>query len=105
MTAFVKNMLAMGVDPTQLSEFDFQKISSQYGYTKDEIVSMYNDAKTTQDQTTQLTNAKAQADIDKENADTNSFDFSQGQAHYVVDPKTGKVTQVANLPKTSARRK
>jgi len=104
MTAFVKNMVAMGVDPTQLSDADLQKISSQYGYTKDEIVSMYNDVKTTQDQTTQtnaLTNAKAQADIDKENADTNSFDLSQGQAHYIVDPKTGQVTQVANLPKTA----
>ena len=101
MTAFVKNMLAMGVDPTQLSSSDMQKIQSQYGYSQAEIVSMYNDAKTAQDQATQAS-AKAQADIDKENADTNSFDLSQGQAHYVVDPKTGQVTQVANLPKTSA---
>jgi len=97
-TAFVKNMISLGVDPTQLSDADFQKLQDQYGFTRDQLSSMYSDAKTSQDQTT----AKNAADIAKANADANQFNLSEGQARYVYDPATGKTTLIAARPKTDS---
>ncbi len=94
-TAFVKNMISLGVDPKQLSDSDFQKLQDQYGFTRDQLTSLYTDTKTSQDQAT----AKNAADLAKTNADTNQFNLNAGQARYSYDPATGKTTLMASQPK------
>ncbi len=100
-TAFIKNMLALGVDPTSLSDADFEKLQDQYGFTRDQLSTLYNDAKTEKDQAA-LTAEKAKADLDKAKNDANQFDLGEGQARYVFDPVTGKATIIASKAKTYA---
>jgi hypothetical protein len=100
-SAFVKNMLALGVDPTSLSDSDFEKLQDQYGFSKEQLSSLYNDAKTEKDSAA-LTAEKAKADLDKAKNDANQFDLGEGQARYVYDPVTGKTTVIASKAKTYA---
>jgi LysM repeat protein len=100
-TAFVKNMLSLGVDPTSLSDSDFQKLQDQYGFSKDQLVSLYNDAKTQKDQT-DTTTAKAKADLEKSQNDANQFSLNEGDARYVYDPATGTAKLIASRAKTYA---
>ena len=100
-TAFIKNMLSLGVDPTQLSDNDFQKLQDQYGFSKDQLISLYNDAKTQKDQAdTQA--AKAKADLEKSQNDANQFSLNEGDARYVYDPATGTAKLIAARAKTYA---
>lgn len=100
-TAFIKNMLALGVDPTSLSDSDFTKLQDQYGFSKDQLSSLYSDAKAEKDQAT-FAAEKAKVDLDKAKSDANQFDLSEGQARYVYDPVTGKTTLIASKTKTYA---
>lgn len=100
-TAFIKNMLALGVDPTQLSDADVQKLQDQYGFSKDQLVSLYNDAKT-QKATADTTAEKAKADLEKSKNDANQFSLNEGDARYVYDPATGTAKLVAARAKTYA---
>jgi murein DD-endopeptidase MepM/ murein hydrolase activator NlpD len=100
-SAFIKNMLALGVDPTSLSDADFEKLQDQYGFTKEQLSTFYNDAKTERDQAT-LKAEKEKVDLDKAKNDANQFDLSEGQARYVYDPVTGKTTIIASKAKTYA---
>jgi len=100
-TAFIKNMLALGVDPTQLSDSDVQKLQGQYGFSKDQLVSLYNDAKT-QKSTADITTEKAKADLEKSKNDANQFSLNEGDARYVYDPATGTAKLVAARAKTYA---
>ncbi len=100
-TAFIKNMLALGVDPTSLSDTDFEKLQDQYGFTRDQLATLYNDAKAEKDQAA-LTAEKAKVDLDKAKNDANQFDLGEGQARYVYDPVTGQTTVVASKAKTYA---
>lgn len=94
-SAFVKNMVALGVDPNTLSDADFQKLSAQYGVSRDQIIAAYNTEKSAK-ATADLATKKTESDIAK----NNQFDLGEGQAKYVIDPVTGKATQVAFNPKT-----
>lgn len=96
-TALVKNMLALGVDPSSLSDADFQKLQNQYGVTKDQVSSLYTDLKT-QKASADLETKKTQAELDK----NNTFTLNEGDARYTVDPVTGKATLVAARAKTPA---
>lgn len=100
-SAFVKNMLALGVDPSQLSDADFQKLQEQYGFTREQLGSLYNDAKTEKDQAA-MESEKAKADLDKAKRDATEFDLSEGQARYVYDPVTGEAKLIASKAKTYA---
>ena len=100
-SAFVKNMLALGVDPTSLSDDDFEKLQDQYGFSKEQLSTLYNDAKAEKDQAA-LTAEKAKVDLDKAKNDANQFDLGEGQARYVYDPVTGKATIIASKAKTYA---
>ena len=100
-SAFVKNMLALGVDPTSLSDADFEKLQDQYGFTKEQLSTFYNDAKTEKEQAA-LKAEKEKADLDKAKNDANQFDLGEGQARYVYDPVTGKATIIASKAKTYA---
>lgn len=98
-TAFVKSMLSLGVDPSQLSDADFQKLQDQYGFTKEQLASLYNDSKSAQD-TQDRQAQKEQADLDKAQSDANQFDLSEGEARYVYDPETGTAKLIAARAKT-----
>ncbi len=100
-TAFVKNMLALGVDPSSLDSTDFQKLQDQYGFTKEQLVSLYNDAKAQKDQA-DITSEKAKVDLDKSKNDANQFSLNDGDARYVYDPATGTAKLIASRPKTFA---
>lgn len=100
-TAFVKNMLALGVDPSQLSDADFQKLQEQYGFTREQLGSLYTDAKTQKDQAA-IESEKAKVDLDKAKRDATEFDLSEGQARYVYDPVTGEAKLIASKAKTYA---
>ena len=100
-SAFVKNMLALGVDPTQLSDADFQKLQEQYGFTKEQLGSLYNDAKT-QNEQMGLATDKTKADIEKIKNDANQFNLNEGDARYVYDPETGTAKLIAARAKTYA---
>jgi murein DD-endopeptidase MepM/ murein hydrolase activator NlpD len=100
-TAFVKNMLALGVDPTSLSDSDFQKLQDQYGFTKEQLASLYNDAKAEKEKN-DLTNDKARVDLDKAKNDANQFSLNEGDARYVYDPETGTAKLIAARAKTYA---
>ncbi len=100
-TAFIKNMLSLGVDPTQLNDSDFQKLQDQYGFSKDQLVSLYNDAKTQKD-TDNIAAEKAKVDLDKAKNDANQFSLNEGDARYVYDPETGTAKLIASRAKTYA---
>ena len=107
-SAFIKNMLALGVDPTSLSDADFEKLQDQYGFSKDQLVSLYSDAKT-QKATAEQESAKSAADLEKTKADAekaknevNQFELSEGEGRYVYDPATGTAKLVASRAKTYA---
>ncbi len=100
-TAFIKNMLSLGVDPTQLSDSDFQKLQDQYGFSKDQLVSLYNDAKT-QKGTDDTAAEKAKVDLEKSKNDANQFSLNEGDARYVYDPATGTAKLIASRAKTYA---
>ena len=100
-TAFIKNMLALGVDPTQLSDSDFQKLQDQYGFSKDQLTSLYIDAQTQKAQTDTATE-KAKVDLEKAKTDANQFSLNEGDARYVYDPVTGTAKLVASRAKTFA---
>lgn len=100
-SAFVKNMLALGVDPTSLSDQDFEKLQDQYGFTKEQLTSLYNDAKT-QKQQADMASEKAKVDLDKSKNDANQFSLNEGDARYVYDPETGTAKLIASRAKTYA---
>lgn len=100
-SAFVKNMLALGVDPTSLSDSDFQKLQEQYGFTKEQLTTLYNDAKAEKEQTA-LKTEKEKVDLDKAKNDANQFSLNEGDARYVYDPETGTAKLIAARSKTYA---
>ncbi len=100
-SAFIKNMLSLGVDPTSLSDSDFQKLQDQYGFSKDQLISLYNDAKT-QKSTADTAAEKAKVDLEKSKNDANQFSLNEGDARYVYDPATGTAKLIASRAKTYA---
>lgn len=100
-SVFVKNMLALGVDPSQLSDSDFQKLQDQYGFSKEQLSSLYNDAKTQKEQA-DIATEKTKVDLDKAKNDANQFSLNEGDARYVYDPKTGTAKLIASRAKTYA---
>ncbi|MBP9701400.1 MAG: LysM peptidoglycan-binding domain-containing protein [Candidatus Pacebacteria bacterium] len=100
-SAFVKNMLALGVDPTSLSDADFEKLQDQYGFSKEQLSTLYNDAKAERDQST-LKTEKEKVDLDKAKNDANQFSLNEGDARYVYDPETGTAKLIASRAKTYA---
>lgn len=95
--ALVKNMLSLGVDPSQISDDDIKKLQQQYGYNREQLTALFNDAKTAKT-TADLEAKKAQAELDK----NNTFTLNEGDARYTVDPVTGKATLIAARAKTFA---
>ena len=100
-SAFIKNMLALGVDPTSLSDSDFQKLQDQYGFSRDQLTSLYNDGKTQKEQQ-DLQTQKTQSELDKAKNDANQFSLNEGDARYVYDPATGTAKLIAARAKTYA---
>ena len=100
-TAFLRNMLALGVDPSEIDDKDFEQIEDQYGFTKDQLVSLFGDIKTEQDSATRATE-KEKVELDKAKMAANQFDLSEGEARYVYDPETGTAKLVAARAKTYA---
>ena len=107
-TSFLKNMLALGVDPKEISDADFESIKDQYGFSKDQLISLFGDLKAQKaaaDQESQMDAAdldQKKATTEKTRAEINQFDLSEGQARYVYDPETGKTTVIASKAKTYA---
>ena len=100
-TAFVKNMLSLGVDPTSLSDSDFQKLQDQYGFSKEQLISLYSDAKTQKEQQDRDAE-KSKFDLEKAKNDSNQFSLNEGDARYVYDPETGTAKLIASRAKTFA---
>jgi len=105
---FVQYMLALGVDPTSLSDADLKKLQTQYGVGKEQIANLYDSAKSAKsdkDRESQMADAdleKTKADAEKARASVNQFDLSEGEARYVYDPETGTAKLVASRAKTYA---
>lgn len=100
-TAFVKNMLALGVDPTELNDSDFQKLQDQYGFTREQLASLYSDVKSEKEQEN-MQDKKSKIDLEKAKNDSNQFSLNEGEARYVYDPATGTAKLVAARGKTFA---
>lgn len=100
-SAFVKNMLVLGVDPTSLSDSDFQKLQDQYGFTKDQLSTLYSDAKAEKEKS-DLATEKTKVELDKAKNDANQFSLNEGDARYVYDPETGTAKLIASRAKTYA---
>lgn len=100
-SAFVKNMLALGVDPTSLSDSDFEKLQDQYGFTREQLSSLYSDAKAEKDKAV-MTTEKEKLDLEKTKSESNQFELGEGEARYVYDPETGTAKQIAARSKTFA---
>jgi hypothetical protein len=100
-SAFVKNMLALGVDPSSLSDADFEKLQDQYGFTKEQLATLYNDAKSEKEKS-DLTTEKTKVELDKAKNDANQFSLNEGDARYVYDPETGTAKLIAARAKTYA---
>lgn len=107
-TSFLKNMLALGVDPKEISDADFESIKDQYGFSKDQLVSLFGDLKAQKaaaDQEAEMDAAdldQKKATTEKTRAEINQFDLSEGQARYVYDPETGTTKVIASKAKTYA---
>jgi len=107
-TSFLKNMLALGVDPKEISDADFEKIQDQYGFSKDQLISIFSDIKAQKvaaDQEAAMSEAdleQKKVDTEKTKSEINQFDLGEGQARYVYDPVTGKTTIIASKAKTYA---
>ncbi|KND49810.1 MAG: hypothetical protein AB203_01835 [Parcubacteria bacterium C7867-008] len=100
-TSFLRNMLALGVDPTEIDDKDFEKIQDQYGFTKDQLSSFFADIKTQQESANREVE-KDKVDLDKAKMEANQFDLTEGEARYVYDPETGTAKLVAERAKTYA---
>lgn len=81
-----KLFASQGIDPSTLSKEDVAKLESTYGVNLSSFKSMIGDAKLALD--------KAQ-----------SFELSDGQAKYTIDPTTGKAVLVAENNKNFAPNK
>lgn len=100
-TAFLRNMLALGVDPNEISDKDFEKIQDQYGFSKSQLIALFGDIKSAQE----AQNREAEMGnltLEKARTDANQFDLSEGQARYVYDPETGTARVIAERAKTYA---
>lgn len=100
-SAFVKHMLAVGVDPTSLTDQDFEKLQDQYGFTKEQLSSLYSDAKAEKENADRTTE-KENLDLEKARSESNQFELGEGEARYVYDPATGTAKQIAARAKTFA---
>jgi LysM repeat protein len=107
-TSFLRNMLALGVDPNEIDDKDFEKLEDQYGFSKDQITALFSDIKTqkaAQEQESSMSAAdleKKKIDIEKTKTEMNQFDLSEGEARYVYNPETGTAKLVAARAKTYA---
>jgi murein DD-endopeptidase MepM/ murein hydrolase activator NlpD len=107
-TSFLRNMLALGVDPNEIDDKDFEKLEDQYGFSKEQISTLFSDIKTqkaAQEQESEMSAAdleKKKIDIEKTKTEMNQFDLSEGEARYVYDPETGTAKLVAARAKTYA---
>lgn len=100
-TAFLRNMLALGVDPNEISDKDFEKLEDQYGFSKEQISSLFSDIKAQQETQTREAE-KEKVDLDKAKNDANQFSLNEGDARYVYDPETGTAKLIAARAKTYA---
>lgn len=100
-TAFLRNMLALGVDPNEISDADFEKLEDQYGFSKDQISALFSDIKT-QNESQAAEAEKEKVALDKAKNDANQFSLNEGDARYVYDPETGTAKLIASRAKTYA---
>ncbi len=107
-TSFLKNMLALGVDPKEISDADFEKIQDQYGFSKDQLTSIFSDIKAQKiaaDQEASMSVAELEqkkVNTEKTKSEINQFDLGEGQARYIYDPETGTTKLIASKAKTYA---
>jgi hypothetical protein len=100
-TAFLRNMLALGVDPNEIDDKDFEKLEDQYGFSKAQISTLFADIKT-QQEAQNRESEKDKVDLDKAKNDANQFSLNEGDARYVYDPETGTAKLIAARAKTYA---
>lgn len=100
-SAFVKQMLSLGIDPSSLEDKDFEKLQDQYGFSKEQLSSLYSDAKAEKDKADRNAE-KEKLDLEKAKNDSNQFELGEGEARYVYDPATGTAKMVASRAKTFA---
>ncbi len=100
-TAFLRNMLALGVDPNEIDDKDFEKLEDQYGFSKEQISALFSDIKTQQEAQNREAE-KDKVDLDKAKNDANQFSLNEGDARYVYDPETGTAKLIAARAKTYA---
>ena len=114
-------LLDKGIDPSQLTQEQLDKISKSYGSDVGTLTGLYNTAKTAkqkladeqkqreleQAKTIEETNkikeqTKAEIEKAKKAAEdkTEFFNLSEGQSRYIYDPKTGTAKVVAAKGKT-----
>lgn len=100
-TAFLRNMLALGVDPNEIDDKDFEKLEDQYGFSKEQISALFSDIKTQQETQTREAE-KEKVALDKAKTDANQFSLNEGDARYIYDPETGTAKLIAARAKTYA---
>lgn len=103
-TALAKSLLAQGIDPNQLTTEQLDKLSKNYGLTKDQFAALYTDAKTASDEA-KAKNDKLIAEAEKAKATSSQFELNDGQQKYVFDPVTGEAKLVASNVKEFAPNK
>lgn len=84
-TDFAKSLLAQGVDIKKLTDAELSQLATNYGVTKDLLVSTFA--------------SEQAAKIKNEDA---AFTLSEGQQRFVLNPTTGQYEKVAAVSKTKA---
>lgn len=103
-TALAKSLLSQGIDPNQLTTEQLDKLSKNYGLTKEQFASLYSEAKTSADES-KAKNDKLMAEAEKAKATASQFELNDGQQKYVFDEKTGEAKLVASNVKEFAPNK
>lgn len=98
---FAKSLLDKGIDVTELTPEQIGKLTTSYGLSDAEFSQLYK-ATVDEDAKAKAEAKKLAAETAKAEAAANSFELSEGQAKYTVDPETGEVKQVAKNAKTFA---
>jgi hypothetical protein len=88
-------------DATTNTGRDFEKLQDQYGFTREQLSSLYSDAKAEKDKGDMVTE-KEKLDLEKAKSESNQFELGEGEARYVYDPETGTAKQIAARSKTFA---
>ena len=103
--SLIQNLIASNIDPSKdldsTGDNSLEALAKMYGITASKVKADYTTAKKLKDASdakTALENKKTMAGIYKDSM----LNVGDGQQAYYVDPETGKVTMVANNPKSYA---